>query len=63
MNRPQDEVQHWRRVRKAMASLRGDERRGDLTLGELRRVLESIETLAQEREKAWITLIQAKEQA
>ncbi len=60
-SRPQDEVQHWRRVRKAMASLLGDASRGQLTWSDAKQVLEQMHDLAQEREKAWIQQIIDKE--
>ncbi len=60
MTRPQDEVANWRRVRKALANALA-ERCSGTTVRELLPELTEIETLAQEREKAWIALIQAKE--
>lgn len=55
--RAQDEVQHWRRIRKQIASLLGDARRDNLTWREVKDRLTELEALAQEREKAWIAKV------
>lgn len=60
--KPQDEVQHWRRVRKAMAGLLGDAARGSLTWLEAKARIQQMHDLAQEREKAYIAEIQSVSQ-
>lgn len=60
--RPQDETQAWRRVRKAMAGIKGETQRGYMTWGDVLRVLTEMETLATEREKAWVAVVTGKDE-
>lgn len=55
--RPQDEVQHWRRMRKGLASLLGDWERGQLSAADFRSRITELSAVAQEREKAWIGVV------
>ena len=60
-NRPQDEVQHWRRMRKALNQAKGDMYRGTLTADRLAALLTELRDLAQDRETVWINRVLSKE--
>lgn len=61
--RVQDEIQAYRRIRKALAGMLGDAERRTLTWANAMKTLETMRDLAHERERALIVEIQGVEQS